>query len=357
MNKSFAQKQIGRICRRAAMTSLLWLAILAAALYFLSPHVLNLYFKQDLPIDADALAVRLDTKLVCVDMAVDELFYTGYDMTSDGKTSSKYYAYYDGTRYVLCEMPKDMLLDEIENYRLKGIIQAFESIDKQVITELAKDIASANNISVEQARAQLATVKINGKASILFRQAFTGAIIVLAVLCVVRFFRSLYLMANYQKHKVFQKLSLGEGWPAERVDEQVSHELEGTLVFDKKPLKMTQNWIVMPASNALTVRRREDLVWGHGHVTRHYTNGIPTGKTHSVSLKFKDGLDLSLPTRNEKDTEATMAALRAVMPKMLTGYSDELLKLFQSDKPGFLALCDQVYARSLEQERVSETEE
>jgi len=356
MNKSFAQKQIGRICRRAVLTSLLWLAILAAAFYFLSPHILNLYFKQDLPVDADSLAVRLDTKLVCVSVTVDELFYTGYDLTSDGKTSSKYYAYYDGSRYVLCQMPKDMLLDEIENYKLKGIIQELESIDKKVLTEIAKDIAGSNNISVEQARSQLATVKINTKASIFFRQIFTGVILVLAVLCVVRVFRSFFLMGNYTKHKVYRKLALSDAWPAERVDEQVSRELESPLIYEKKPLKMTQNWIVMPASAALTVRRREDLVWAHGHVTRHYTNGIPTGKTHSVSLKFKDGLDLSLPCRNEKDTEATMAALRSLMPKMLTGYSDDLLKLYQNDKPGFLALCDQVYARSLEQERVSEAE-
>ena len=44
------------------------------------------------------------------------------------------------------------------------------------------------------------------------------------------------------------------------------------------------NWLLHPTQFGLQVVAIKELIWAYKHVTKHYTNFIPTGKTFRLQV-------------------------------------------------------------------------
>ena len=340
--KSFAKKQITRICINQVLVSAVIIAAILIFMNFNSPNLYNLFLKPETTENSAMLKTLYDENKTYVSDFIPKLFYTGFDYTTDGKISSKYYVYYDGEKYVLCKMSKKLSDEVYEDYKLSGFIDKLTNIDRQVIDKIAGDIAKNNDMTRAEAKALFADVKIVTTRSVISIQIFNIVGIAIVLICFFKILEAIYfIIGNYKKHNVYTKLKTGE-FSAEAVEKMITEELENKVIFKERGFAITENWVVMPSSFKLVIKTSDDLVWAYKVLTRHYTNGIPSGKTHSVKLCFKDRTDFLILVKNEAKADDISAIIWDKVPKIVVGYSDELLKIFQSNMNTFLQIREDV---------------
>ena len=81
------------------------------------------------------------------------------------------------------------------------------------------------------------------------------------------------------------------------------------------------------------------IIWGYQNTITHRTNGIKTGTTYSVILWIdgrKNGLTLNMP--NEATAQEMLKRYGATLPWVVVGYSEELRKMYHSNRAQFLQL-------------------
>lgn len=92
----------------------------------------------------------------------------------------------------------------------------------------------------------------------------------------------------------------------------------------------TPTWLLHPSKFGLQVLAMAELVWAYKHVTRHYTNFVPTGKTFRLMVADRQGRLLSLDG-NEYDTDGLLGYLRQVAPWALFGYDPDLATAWRTN--------------------------
>lgn len=81
------------------------------------------------------------------------------------------------------------------------------------------------------------------------------------------------------------------------------------------------------------------LIWAYQVTTTHRTNGIKTGTTYSVMLYVDDSRNsVTLHMPNESITLEALNKINQTFPWVVVGFSDELKKMFNKDRPQFMAL-------------------
>ena len=81
------------------------------------------------------------------------------------------------------------------------------------------------------------------------------------------------------------------------------------------------------------------IIWTYQNTITHRTNGIKTGTTYSVLLWIdgrKNGLTLNMP--NEATAQEMLKRYAETLPWVVVGYSDELRKMYHSNRAQFLQL-------------------
>jgi hypothetical protein len=84
----------------------------------------------------------------------------------------------------------------------------------------------------------------------------------------------------------------------------------------------------------------EEIAWIYTKVTQHSTNGIPTGKTHTVVVIDRSGATLEISTRQE-EVKKILTEIMERIPWVIVGYSDDLQNLWQKDRASFLEMIQQ----------------
>ncbi len=83
-----------------------------------------------------------------------------------------------------------------------------------------------------------------------------------------------------------------------------------------------------------------DVVWAYPKVTKHYHNGIPTGKTYSAIIRDSKGQSLEISGKKDS-VPKLLESLQRRMPWVLVGFSKELEALWLKEKPKFFQLMEQ----------------
>ena len=83
-----------------------------------------------------------------------------------------------------------------------------------------------------------------------------------------------------------------------------------------------------------------ELAWVHKKVTQHYTYFIQTNKSFEVIIFKRDGKSINMSC-SESDSDRLMEAVMKSAPWVVGGYSDEIQKLWDTDRAGFIAYIDQ----------------
>ena len=109
-------------------------------------------------------------------------------------------------------------------------------------------------------------------------------------------------------------------------------------------MQITANWLIHAAAFKTNVMATRDVVWAYSKVTKHYHNGIPTGKTYSAIIRDSKGQSLEI--KGKKDSvPKLLESLQRRMPWVLIGFSNELEALWLKEKPKFFQLIEQRRAK------------
>ena len=126
-----------------------------------------------------------------------------------------------------------------------------------------------------------------------------------------------------------------------RIDSEIRSEAGGEKFG---AMQITTNWLINAAAYKTNVMATRDIVWAYPKVTKHYHNGIPTGKTYSAIIRDSKGQSLEI--NGKKDSvPKLLESLQRRMPWAVIGYSKELEALWQKEKPKFFQLVEQRRAK------------
>lgn len=110
--------------------------------------------------------------------------------------------------------------------------------------------------------------------------------------------------------------------------------------FDKKEETKMGKLMTYYTSGA-TVRAipNNKIVWAYQNTVTHRTNGVKTGTTYNVVFfveGYKNEITLSVP--DEATAQKMLQRTDSMFPWVIVGYSDELKKMYKSDRDQFLKL-------------------
>jgi hypothetical protein len=105
-------------------------------------------------------------------------------------------------------------------------------------------------------------------------------------------------------------------------------------------MQITTNWLIHAAAYKTNVMATRDVVWAYPKVTKHYHNGIPTGKTYSAIIRDSKGQSLEISGKKDS-VPKLLESLQRRMPWAVIGFSKELEALWLKEKPKFFQLVEQ----------------
>lgn len=105
-------------------------------------------------------------------------------------------------------------------------------------------------------------------------------------------------------------------------------------------LHMTTNWVIQAAAYKTHVMQVKDVVWAYQKVTKHYHNGILTGKTYSAILRDAKGQSMEIGGK-KNSVPQFMETVQRRMPWVMIGFSRELDALWTKEKPKFMQLMEE----------------
>lgn len=104
---------------------------------------------------------------------------------------------------------------------------------------------------------------------------------------------------------------------------QLNDELNSAQTFSVGNLFLTKTWIGSKGMYDVRLVPIDHVVWVYKSSTKHSVNFIPTGTSHEVIVKTKDGKERRYPS-NGKDVDKLVVSVADRAPWVIAGYSDEL---------------------------------
>ncbi|HEX2623177.1 MAG TPA: DUF6709 family protein [Phototrophicaceae bacterium] len=102
----------------------------------------------------------------------------------------------------------------------------------------------------------------------------------------------------------------------------------------------TRNWVVQKTVANLQAVPYQDVVWVYQKTTRQRVNGVPAGRRFSLMLNDRYGKLIEYQTK-EKIVQEIMQNIAQRAPWAVVGYSDEIEKIWRTDRAKFVASVDQ----------------
>jgi hypothetical protein len=162
-----------------------------------------------------------------------------------------------------------------------------------------------------------------------------GIVYLLVLLYYVR--RPLRWLQDPNTHPVLKRIQ-GWGEPMS-VSADIERQLEFHRKFKHESFTFTDKYILEKRFFAFNVFRFEDLLWAYKQRTnRRVYFVIPAGTYYRAILVFYGG-SARIPA-HEKDVDATLLYAANKAPWAVTGYSDELSNLFNSQTAEFCAAIE-----------------
>jgi hypothetical protein len=142
------------------------------------------------------------------------------------------------------------------------------------------------------------------------------------------------LLKQLAKHGMLQDIQM-------RIDSEMRSEGGGEKFG---AMQFTTNWLIHAAAYKTNVMATRDVVWAYPKITKHYHNGIPTGKTYSAIIRDSKGQSLEISGKKDS-VPKLLESLQRRMPWVLIGFSKELEALWLKEKPKFFQLIEQRRAK------------
>lgn len=143
---------------------------------------------------------------------------------------------------------------------------------------------------------------------------------------------------DYTSHPVYRRLRCF-GSP-ETISEQIETTMRMTSPQGVGGASLFGPWLFKADYFDLKLFHLPDLVWLHEKVTRHSVNFIPTGKSYAACLYDRYSYSSEIQS-SKPNVESLMALIIQQCPWAVRGFSNELKKLWQSNKTDFISAVDE----------------
>jgi Family of unknown function (DUF6709) len=126
----------------------------------------------------------------------------------------------------------------------------------------------------------------------------------------------------------------------EDVVQQIETTVRSCSVLHTAGAMAFGTWLFKKTAFGLRCFRIPDLVWLYKKVTKHSVNFIPTRTSFAALLcdRYGDSLELQA---EEKQVEALMTTICQQSPWIVAGFSNDLEKLWKSQRASFVAVVDE----------------
>lgn len=138
---------------------------------------------------------------------------------------------------------------------------------------------------------------------------------------------------NFDKSSISKQLS-AYGEPRS-VAAVIENEFNKNSVKHGKVI-VTDNWLINAGRYSTDIKKLESIVWIYKATTQHYTNFIPTGKSHEAVI-YDDQAKLLKISLKDHNVEEVMVAVTDRIPWVVAGFSDEIASMWKSDPKEFIA--------------------
>ena len=128
--------------------------------------------------------------------------------------------------------------------------------------------------------------------------------------------------------KSISKISDSPEVATTQIDAEVQSE---TNKLSLGSLQITPSWLLRRKSFGLDIMKLDQIVWIYPKITQHKRNGFPAGTTYTAIIYNRQGESLVIPGR-QQDVEQVMQTITHQVPWVIAGFSDELNKMWMSDR-------------------------
>lgn len=108
---------------------------------------------------------------------------------------------------------------------------------------------------------------------------------------------------------------------------------------EENGLRMDRRWLLYAKGGEAWLLAANDVAWVFGTTTTHRTNGIPTGKTYSVTVcsisEKKSKRRHSISVKSEAAGQELMQQMYRLMPDAVYGYDSDWNRAYEADPVAF----------------------
>jgi hypothetical protein len=143
---------------------------------------------------------------------------------------------------------------------------------------------------------------------------------------------------NINLHPIVKKLS--KYGQSEIIAHEIDREFDGQNVIVHKQTKISDSWLIQNQTFGVELKKIVDMIWIYFQVTKHRTNGIPTGKTFAVICHDRDGETVEIPG-SEAEVMSLIEQIYAKVPWVIIGHTDEIKLTWEKDRANLISFVDE----------------
>jgi hypothetical protein len=136
-------------------------------------------------------------------------------------------------------------------------------------------------------------------------------------------------------HPIVKKLS--KYGMAEMVAQEIDREFASQNIIIHQQTKISDNWLIQKQTFDLELKKVVDIVWIYFQVTKHRTNGIPTGKTFATICHNRHGEKIEIPG-SEAEVMGLIEQIYPRVPWAIIGHTDEIKLAWEKDRDNLIAV-------------------
>ncbi len=341
MNEGMILKTVQRSNTILLALSLLALAILAGLILFNVNFIYNFLLG---PFEADSAALVKASSASAIqkywiNVSGDDIGDTGiqYVSTSSNnveKVEASYLTLVLGERLLLVRMPGEQNADVLAP-RLTGWLSPISADENsEVILKLEQDYPGV----------QAAFLPFKLETGDFRSTGILGILIAITLLALSIFglATALRRMNDPNAHPILKRLS--RFGPLDFTVSRIEAELASphtTLRAGSGKLHLTNNWLVYPTLTNVLATRFEDVAWVYRHVFNYKQYFITVARSYSAMVCDRSGTRIQVNAGSKEQLADEM--LKAILertPWAIAGYTDDLQRAWNQDRPAFLAAID-----------------
>lgn len=323
---SFLDGEVKRTSRNLAILNICILALVLFCVYAQSDFLAS-YFDGPIKLTEQSLAsITAPNKEQWVEIEGSKFYQTGLQNISRSSKHGDTITH----DYVALDLPTRLLLAKVKHGNVSSIVSGTLNYIPQDIYAKTITAAVSKNPSLKGVFLPLMLTQEDFSDSALIGILIGSAFALLALWNLKKAFERI---RNPYIHPTVKKL-VWQGADFANALESLQTEANGNLERVQK-WKLGKEWLMASELLHFYLVRISDLTWVYRKVTKKSTNFIPTGKDYAVVLWNEQGDSYEI-TMKEVQTEKFIEQLSSRCPGVVLGYSDELLKLWNSNRGDFI---------------------